>query len=169
MKSYESLSKEELRELLISNWMTHDAMWLMNTAQQRGMEAANAINKNSVKMMSRIEAKRLKKLLGVENPKTFDELKEFIQTGFKIIRGNFMDFEFEFLPPATILWKVPQCFAYDGVKRIGLIEKYDCGIVDRLLGWFDELGVLYQMHPVFNGCLKHATGNCGMKFEVKFR
>ena len=62
MKPYEAISKDEIRDLLCANWITHDSMWLMNSVKQYGMKETNTINKSSVRMMAKIEAKRLKKL-----------------------------------------------------------------------------------------------------------
>ena len=82
--------------------MTHDAMWLANNAKQIGIDATNMANKTSMQMMARTEAKRIKQVLEVENPKSFEGLKQFIQTGFEIIRGRFMTFHLEFDEPDTI-------------------------------------------------------------------
>ena len=168
MKTYEEISRNDLRNLLDANWITHDSMWLLNSTKKYGMKEVNAINKLSVRMMAVIETKRLKKVMEAENPKSFEELKMFLLTAFEIIRGNFMKFELNFQEPETITWNVPQCFAYDGVTRIGVIDDYDCGIVERIMGWFEELGVSYKIHPSFTGCLMHKTGKCPIRFEVNF-
>ncbi|EPG64880.1 DUF6125 family protein [Leptospira wolffii] len=168
MTKYEDLGKETVRELLNANWMTHDALWFANCIQEFGIEKANLVNKASVRMMAKAEAKRLRRALQVRKVRTFQELEEFIDTGFRVIRGNFMDFEILFERPSTIIWKVPRCFAYEGVKRLGYIESYHCGIVDRMAGWLDELGISYEIDPVFGGCLKHTVGRCEMRFSVKF-
>lgn len=168
MKTYEEISKNELRDLLNATWITHDAMWLVNSVKRNGMKETNAVNKAAVRMMAKIEAKRLKKIMETGNPKSFQELKIFLLTGYEIIRGSFMKFELKFQEPGTILWKIPECFAYNGIKRIGGLDNYDCGIVERILGWFEELGISCQMQPSFTGCLKHSTGHCAIKFEVEF-
>jgi hypothetical protein len=46
-----------------------------------------------------------------------------------------------------------------------MIESYDCGIIERVKGWLDSLGVAYQVAPEFNGCLMHQKGQC----EIDFR
>lgn len=168
MKSYEEITKNELRDLLNAGWITHDAMWLANSVKKYGMKETNAINKSTVRMMAIIEAKRLKKIMDTGDPQTFGELKEFLLTSFEIIRGSFMNFGLEFREPHTITWNAQQCFAYDGIKRIGVLDNYDCGIIERVLGWFDELKISYEMKPLFTGCLKHSTGQCVIEFNVRF-
>ena len=169
MRNFEELSKDEIKDLLNANWMTHDAMWLAGSVKQYGMKQTNVVNKQAVREMARLEARRLQKLLGVKSIQNFSELKEFILTGFEIIRGSFMKFKLDFLDGHLIQWEVPRCFAYDGVKRLGVIDEYDCGIVDRLLGWLDTIGVDYELQPSFSGCLKHQTGDCKMSIAVKFK
>lgn len=168
MITYEELDKETLRDSLNANWMTHDAVWFSNCIEQVGIHTANSVNKASVRMMARAEAKRLRRVLQIRKVETFDQLQAFISTAFHVIRGNFMNFEVHFEPPSTIVWKVPRCFAYEGVKRLGHIENYTCGIVDRLAGWLDELNISYEMVPAFHGCLKHTDGQCEMRFAVHF-
>ena len=63
--SMKELSKAELKELLIKCWMTHDAMWLMQTVQHCGFEKANLINKAAVRSMAQVEIKRIKKALAL--------------------------------------------------------------------------------------------------------
>ena len=169
MRSYQDLTKDELKDLLNANWMTHDAMWLVGSLKQYGMKQTNVVNKQAVREMARLEARRLQKLLGVKSISNFGDLKQFILTGFEIIRGSFMKFELEFDDDHLIRWDIPRCFAYEGVKRLGVIDEYDCGIVDRLLGWLDAVGADYTLRPAFSGCLKHQTGTCSMEIEVNFK
>ena len=49
------IEKNDLRELLVKGWMTHDAMWLYHCFQECGMEKTNRINKAAVQSMSAIE------------------------------------------------------------------------------------------------------------------
>jgi hypothetical protein len=90
MDYFDRIDKLELRELLNRNWMTHDAMWFFHSVRQHGIEKTNAINKAAVRSMAMVETKRLKKAFGIEAIRTFDELKQFIRSGFEIIRGSFI-------------------------------------------------------------------------------
>ena len=42
MSAWTRLSKPALRDLLVSNWMTHDAMWFASSARLFGVENAYA-------------------------------------------------------------------------------------------------------------------------------
>jgi hypothetical protein len=59
-----SLSKNELKEILNKNWMTHDAMWFYNCLQEFGIEKTNKINKAAIRDMAVIEIKRIQKAVG---------------------------------------------------------------------------------------------------------
>ena len=167
MLKYDDLTKDDLRNLLTANWMTHDALWLKDTAERFGISEINSINKNAVREMGKTEARRISKALKTSRITNFSELKDFVDEGFKIIKGSFMRFVIEYRDPDTLIWKVPRCFSYEGVTRLGLIEGYDCGIVERLLGWFDYLEIEYTKQPEFSGCMKHAKGFCEMAFAIK--
>ena len=58
-----------------------------------------------------------------------------------------------------------ECFAHDGEKMYGMIDDYECGIVEKVKGWLNSLGVEYKMTPDFTGCLMRQSGIC----EVDFR
>ncbi len=60
------MREEQLKELLIKNWMTHDAMWFYHSVQEFGMEKTNVVNKAAVRSMAGVEIKRLKKAMGVD-------------------------------------------------------------------------------------------------------
>jgi hypothetical protein len=53
-----TLKKSELKEILIKNWMTHDAMWLYHCLQECGIERTNKINKAAIRSMAAIEIRR---------------------------------------------------------------------------------------------------------------
>jgi hypothetical protein len=168
MDLMEKLDKREIREFFSKNWMTHDAMWFGNVMQELGAEKANEINKNAVKAMAGVEIKRILKLMG--KPKdvviaTFEELKEIIDTTYKLIQPEFMKLYYGFPDKNVFRGGFHECFAHDGVSKFGFIDVYQCGIVTRVRGWFDGLGVKYDMIPEFNGCLMHQNGKC----EIEFR
>ena len=63
-------------------------------------------------------------------------------------------------------WK--QCFAHDGIKALGVIDKYECGIMDRVEGWFDTLGIKYDVEPKVTGCMMHTEGRCYRDYTFFF-
>jgi hypothetical protein len=168
MRTYVDLSRDELRDLLNRSWMTHDAMWFYNCVQAVGIEKTNPINRAAVRSMAQVEAKRIKKALGSGDISGFDDLISFIENGFQILRGEFMKFELSFPEKNRMHLEVPRCFAYEGVKALGVIDGYECGIFDRACGWFEALGVSYEMRPAVRGCLMHAAGKCSVDFIFDF-
>lgn len=168
MDLMESLDKYEVRELFSKNWLTHDAMWYGSSMGELGPEKANKLNKLAVRLMAGVEISRIMKLMG--KPKglvvtRFEELKEVIDTAFQLVQADFMSFDFSFPEKNLLRGGFTQCFAHDGVKKFGMLESYDCGIVERIKGWLDAMGVPFEMVPDFTGCLIHQKGIC----EVEFR
>ena len=122
-------------------------------------------------MMAGIEIKRIMKLMGKpkgHSAKTFDELAEIIATSFQLVQTSFLTFDFSFPEKNLLRGRFSECFAYEGVKKFGMIEHYDCGIVERVKGWLDGLGVSYKMAPDFTGCLMHQNGKCEVDLHLDF-
>jgi hypothetical protein len=164
------LSKDVVKELFSKNWMTHDAMWYGNCMHELGPDQANRLNKNAVRLMAAIEIKRIMKLMGKPKDvkvRSFDELAEIIETAFQVVQTGFMKFDFSFPEKNVLRGKFHECFAYDGVKRFGMVDAYECGIIERVKGWIETLGVKYTMIPEFTGCLMHQTGSCEVDLQLK--
>jgi len=160
-----------VKELLIKNWMTHDAMWFVHSMNEIGIEATNRVSRMAVRSMAVIEIKRLKKLLGVSSIDTFDDLIEFIARAFETIRGDFMELYYLF-PEYNLIrgeWAPKKCFAYQGIKRIGAIDHYECGIFERIEGWFDGLEIPYTVEPKVIGCMMHTDGICYRDYRFNFQ
>ena len=166
MSLIEKLSKQEVKELLNKNWMTHDAMWFRICLNELGIEKTNLINRAATREMAKIEAKRIKKLLGIEEIQTINELKLFFENGLELLKADFMDFHGIF-NKKTLTWTAKTCFAHDGVQRLGIIDKYECGIFERLHGWFDELDVEYKFDPTSSGCLMYENGHCSRTYSFE--
>ncbi|MFX0070297.1 MAG: DUF6125 family protein [Candidatus Hermodarchaeota archaeon] len=162
------LNDKDIKELLIKCWMTHDGMWFLHCLRKVGIKKTNTINKAASRGLGLIEAKRFKKVFGITEVKSFNELKEFIEGIFQIVKGEFMKFTFNFSKHNIIQCEMHQCFAHDGIKRIGVIEQYNCGIYDRIEGWFEGLGIKYGVYPQINGCLKYQGKKCIRNYSFNF-
>lgn len=162
------LRKNELKEILIKNWMTHDAMWFYHCLQECGIDKTNKINKAAIRAMAAIEIRRIQKAMGIEKVETFKDLKRLIDATFNVLKGDFMDFTYSF-PSNNVLhgqWR--NCFAYNGVKRLGILDKYQCGILERIYGWFDGLGIKYSVSPRVDTCMMHTDGKCFRDITFSF-
>lgn len=158
----------ELRELLNKCWMTHDGMWFRHCLQECGIETTNKINKAAIYSTARVEVRRLAKALGVETIETFEELHAFIQQANDLVKADFMKIECSSPQYNVLRWDVPQCFAYEGITRLGVIAQYQCGIFERVKGWLDAFGIEYTITPEVPGCMMYDASYCFREFHFQF-
>jgi hypothetical protein len=163
-----SLKKNELKEILIKNWMSHDAMWFYHCLQECGIEQTNKINKAAVRAMGMIEIQRIQKAVGVDKVETFEDLKSLMEATWGIVKADFMKFSHSFPSQNVLHGEMERCFAYEGIKQIGAIDKYQCGIFERIYGWFDGLGLKYSVSPQVDGCMMHTDGKCFRDISFTF-
>jgi len=159
---FDHLDKHQLKELLIKNWMTHDGSWFYNCVKELGIDAANKLNKASIKSLAPIEVQRVRKALGMESEKieTFEQLKNFFNNAFSVTKGDFMNFNYTFPEENRLHWEMDTCFAYKGMKRIDVNEKYECGLLHRVICWLDVLGIKYTLEPKIKNCLLYSQNLC---------
>ncbi|MBU1275793.1 MAG: hypothetical protein KJ720_10490 [Proteobacteria bacterium] len=160
-----ALEPSQVKELLTKNWMTHDAMWFFHCLQKFGMDDTNQLNLAAVRSMARIEAQRLGQALGIASIGSPEELKRFVEGAFLVAKADFMDFTYEFLQGGSLRMDMGECFAYKGMRRMGVLEQYQCGIFLRVDTWLETMGVSFQAEPSFQGCLKHQRGSCHRVYE----
>jgi len=82
----------------------------------------------------------------------------FMNVTMDLSRENVLHWEF----------KPGNCFAYKGIRRIGAIEKYECGVIHRLASWFDALGLRYRITPEVTACRMASGGACAGDFVFDF-
>jgi hypothetical protein len=170
MTLFDRLNKRELKELVLKCWMSHDGAWFYNAFNNYGIEAANKLNKGAIKNLSTLEMQRIRKALGLEKKqiKTLEELKEFIDNGFSVLKGDFMKFNYDFQEPNKLHWEMDTCFAFEGMKMIGVKKGYECGVVYRVCCWLDALGLKYKLSPKINECLLYSQGKCKGDLFIEF-
>ena len=162
------IQNHDLKELLIKCWMTHDGMWFFHCLQECGIEKTNKINKAAVNSMSKIEIKRLQKIFDIGEIENFEDLKNIMDKAMKVFKADFMEFIHTFPEKNHMHCDMIKCWAYDGVKRIGVIDNYQCAIFSRIEGWFEALKIKYDVHPQLNGCLMHSNGKCFRDYNFSF-
>ena len=170
MTLFEQLDKHQLKELLVKCWMTHDGSWFYTCVKELGIDAANKLNKASIKSLSLIEVQRVQKALGRENVKieTFEQLKTFIDDAFSVIKGDFMNFTYSFPEKNRLHWEMTRCFAFEGMKRIGVKERYECGVLYRVSCWLDVLGIKHEIEPKIDKCLLYSQEKCHGEMILNF-
>jgi hypothetical protein len=87
----------------------------------------------------------------------------------QIVKGEFMEFMYS-VPEKNKMhseWR-GSCFAYEGVKALGVIDHYECGIMLRIETWLDTLGIKYEVEPKVTGCMMYTDGQCFRDYRFFF-
>jgi Family of unknown function (DUF6125) len=172
MKSLDEVARQELKDFLGKGWLTHDGMWFYHTYLNSGMDEANKLNREAIKTLAATEMARAKKVLEVseEDLKTFEGLRDFLLESLRLILPESVFSRSSFYSPADNIlrweWQDGECFAYKGMKQIGVIDDYICGVIYRIQCWFEHLGIPYEVEPRIEKCIMHQTGKCSGKFIV---
>jgi hypothetical protein len=148
--------------------MTHDGMWFLHCLQEFGIEKTNRLNKAAIKSMSSVEIHRIKNVLGFDKSiDNYDDFKMFFESASKLMIPDFMNVTFGFDEKNQMTWSFDQgkCFAYAGIKRMGVIDKYDCGVLYRIKCWLKELGIRHKFNPEIGKCHMHHKGFCSGEIE----
>jgi len=163
LRSVKDISQKEVIDLLGKCWMTHDGMWFFHCLQAFGVETTNKLNKSAIQTLAPLEINRLKHLLGIENKiETYDEFKLFFMEVSKLMVPDFMNVRFNFPEKNKMTWVFDQgkCFAYEGIKRLGAIDKYECGVLYRIRCWLEALEIKNRFDPEIQKCCMHLCGKC---------
>lgn len=172
MTVLDKIEKSDIRDLLGKGWLTHDGMWFYHTFQEFGIERANALNRAAIQSLAPIEVERAKRVLGFGKGKfdTFEELMDFMLAALELTLPVSVFSKARFSSPSKGVirwaWESGECFAYKGMKLIGAIDGYRCGVMYRIECWLDALGIRYSMNPGIDGCLMHQKGACEGEIKV---
>jgi len=172
MNVLDKIEKKEIGDLLGKGWLTHDGMWFYHTYRQLGIEKANIINRAAIRSLAPIEIKRAKKLLGLcgEKVVSFEDLKDFLFDALELILPRSVFEKFHFSATSEDLlhweWETGECFAYKGMKQIGIIDGYRCGVMYRIECWLEALGINYSIDPEIDKCIMHEKGACSGEIRV---
>jgi hypothetical protein len=175
MQPLNRISKKEIRDLLGKGWLTHDGMWFYHTYQTLGIETANQLNKAAIKSLAPIEVKRVTQILGIngDDGMTFNDLQTFMQDALELTlpESVFGKLQFTSHPKNTLHWEweTGECFAYKGIKRMGIIDEYRCGVMYRIACWLEALEIEFSMHPKPDKCMMHTTGTCAGDINIRLR
>jgi hypothetical protein len=136
LQSVEDIPKGEIIDLLNKCWMTYDGTWFFHCLQEFGIEVTNKLNKSAIKSLSAIEIERVKKTIGLSGRiNSYNEFKMFFTEASKLMIPEFMNVTFDYQDNNKVTWRFNQgkCFAYLGIKKLGAIENYDCGVLYRII------------------------------------
>lgn len=171
MGALDTIDKADLKDILGKGWMTHDGMWFYHVASECGMDAANRLNRAAIAGLAQFEVPRMKAVLGMEDCRftTLEEVEAFMEGSMALVMPPFMKFSYSFTPPDTFSyeWEKDQCFAFKGVRRIGALAEYKCGVMYRIDRWLDLLGLSYD-GPNVEECRMHTEGRCKGEYKLRF-
>lgn len=163
------MDKHQLKALLTRCWMTHDAMWFMNAVNEVGIEKANVMNRGAVRQMAAVEAKRVMRAAGVDGVRDLAGMRRFVEAAAQLVIGDFIEFSVEWSEAdSSMCFRIPKCFAHDGVAMLGVLDRYECGIYERIYGWCDALDVEYEVTPDTLRCIFDDTGVCVRTMRFTF-
>ena len=167
MSVLELIKKEEIREFFCKDWMKHDGLWFAQCVKEIGIEKTNFINMNGIRIMAEAEIRNLIRLFnnGNRSFENYSEFQEFFAKSIDFVRPDFMKFTFSFSQNKFLEINFRKCWAYDGVKRLGFIDQYECAVVMRLKSWLNFLEISYSLSPDFKNCLMLEYGLCSYRFE----
>lgn len=151
---------DAVQALLRRSWMTHDAMWLRAAVEQVGVEQANRLNLRAVHDAAAFEVRRLLPMLGMTRVASLDDLGRFLAGARALLVGDLLVGDWTLTPPGTMRFTVRDCFAEKGVVRLGIKDRYACGITERVFGWLDALGLRYEVSPATRQCTAGPDGSC---------
>lgn len=172
MRKLDDLAREEIRDLLGKGWLTHDGMWFYNASQELGIDKANTLNRAAIKSQAVIEVRRAMKIFDMEELRNFDELKEFMLETLRLTLPASVFENFRLSSPGKNLlhweWEEQECFAYKGMKQMGTLEEYRCGVMYRIECWLETLGIEYRIDPKLDRCIMHTEGACSGDLQFFF-
>jgi hypothetical protein len=154
------LTAAEREALLIKCWMSHDARWFTAVAAEFGLEVANRINKIAAHELGEAESKRLAAALQRPAIKELDDFLIFQEMAIALLGPDLLQYEISKIDDSAYQMPVSRCFAYENVCRAGVVDSYQCGILPRVTGWFEGLGIDYELDPVPAKCLKAQGKEC---------
>ena len=163
-----TINRKNLRNILLTNWMTHDALWYGEVASKFGMTEASPMNLRVCRKLGRIEFGRLMKMAGASHPRDMVEYREIFELGKQVFFPDFMSVETLYPEKDTQVFQVIDCFAHRGMEKAGLISNYECGIFERIEGWFDAMGLEYTRTPDLSRCLKFRGEDCTVTIKFNF-
>ena len=157
----------ERESLIIKCWMSHDARWFMAVATAFGLDAAIRLNRVAVCEEGRAEARRLVRRLQLPPVQTVADYLLVQEVMIGLLGPDLLDYTLTQSGEDGFELRIQRCFAFDNVSRAGIAQQYECGILPRLMGWLDELGVDYELSPEPVKCLKAQDRECAYAFRFK--
>jgi hypothetical protein len=166
--AWKKLDRDALKRILIQNWMIHDGLWYNEVASQFGMGEASPMNVRVCRKLGSIEFSQLMKMAGASSPRNMDEFQELLELGTDVFVPEFQTVKVEYPGDDTQVFRMVECFAQKAMERAGLLPEYECGIFERIEGWFDAMGLKYTRTPDLSRCLRFKGQECVITVKFSF-
>jgi len=157
-----ALSPQQREELLRRSWMATDGLWFYQTAQARGIVAANETNIQVVREFARQEMRRLMRGLDITTVETREQYHKLFRIAVELYLGSLFEAQ-ESIEDGVHNITVTKCFAYTGAKKAGIDKVYHCGPGERLTGWLEAMQQPAALDPGVGLCQMAHTGVCGYR------
>jgi len=164
----DSLSFEMEKDLLIKGWMSHDARWFMAVTQHFGIDHANRLNQMVARELGRVEMRRFIKALTLSSPKNMDEYLNLKKAALSLFGPDLIEYQIKILDHQSYEMHLKRCFAYENIMKAGISDQYECGILARLQGWIDALGLEHELTPPLGKCMMVLGKECRYKIALRF-
>lgn len=174
MGTLDCIDKAQIRDILGKGWLTHDGMWFLHVCREFGIEQANALNRAAIKSMAPIEVQRARSALGFnETIDTFEKVRDFLLSALELTLPRSVREKMRLSARANGIlhweWESEECFAYKGMKQMGVLEEYRCGVMYRIECWLGALNIPYEIRPRLEQCIMHRSGSCEGDIRVFFQ
>lgn len=141
MRTEVKLTAEQRETILKENWFSHDGRWFLKVAQELGFDVANRLNQIVARSMGKTEAKRFLTESNFGEVKKIEDLQYIFTEGCRLYYPKEHEFEFKIVDKNTIVGTVTRCVAFDGVKKAGVTDFYQCGCMARHGAWLEAFGL----------------------------
>jgi len=162
------LSFDAQKDLLIKDWMSHDARWYMAVVEHFGIEHANRLNQKVARELGRVEMKRFMKALDLTPSRNMEEYLNLKNAALSVFGPDLVDYEIRILDRQTYEMHLTRCFAHEHIVRAGIKDQYECGIFSRLQGWIDAQGLEHELTPPLGKCMKVLGKECCYAVKLRF-
>ena len=166
--AFKRLDRDELRRILILNWMTHDGLWFNEVATKFGMGEASPMNLSVCRKLGAIEVSRLMKMTGASSPRDMAEYRELFEFAAEAFVPDFQTIRVDYPGGDIQVFHMLECFAHKALKSAGRLADYECGIFERIEGWFDAMHLKYVRTPDLSRCLKSRGEECVITVKFSF-
>jgi len=161
------LTADGREDLLRRTWHWHDARWFAGVAQEFGMDAANRLNRRTVRALGQTEMRRLMKALHVANVSGVDEALQLYDAGRDLyVPPTMMDAGVSDVTDDSYEVTFHRCFVAENIVRAGIADTYLCAVFDRIEGWHDAWGMPLAERMPARTCALAAGRPCRQRFTV---